>query len=262
MMSTTLKSTDPMHAVRLPPAIPDVPLYRLSASQYRQLFTAGILDQDSSVELVNGWIVMKTSSPLPGHDPATEVPDRPVFRFSVDDYHAMADAEILQSGAPVELLEGWLVEKMTKKPPHEYALSTLWHLIHELVPRTHMVRCQSPITCGTSEPEPDLSIVRGAPRDYLEEHPAPADVALAVEIADQSLKTDRSKKERMYAEAGVVEYWIVNLIDRQIEVYTQPSASKKSPQYGRRQDYAAGAAVPFAIAGQPLGTIAVNEVLP
>lgn len=261
-MSSLLKSADPMHAVRLPPAISEYPLYRFSNDQYQRLFDTGILDDSAGVELVDGWVLMRdiaAQSAVKPSDP--NIPSRPAFRFSVDDYHAMADAQILQSGDPIELLDGWLVQKMTKNPPHEVALKTLWHLLIQLTPRSHHVGSQSPITCGTAEPEPDISIVSGSPRDYLDRHPDPADIVLVVEVAESTLKTDRTKRS-LYGKSGVLEYWIVNLIDRQIEVYTQPSGPKKSPGYGQRQDYLPGQMVPLAIVGKKVGDITVNDILP
>lgn len=270
-MSTAIDSSSPSaHAVRLPPAIPDVPIYRFTVKQYHQLADAGILDENSGVELMEGWVLMRNPPPkLCAEDDAIDVESRdpeipawPAYRFSVDDYHAMADAGILEEGAPIELLEGWLVPKMTKNPPHEFALTTLWHLFNQMLPGTHLMRGQSPITCGTSEPEPVISIVRGSPRNYVDQHPFPADVALVVEVAEASLKSARTTKKRTYAEASIIEYWIVNLIDRQIEVYTQPTGPKKPPVYAQRQDYQSGQSVPFIIAGEKVGEIAVNDVLP
>jgi Uma2 family endonuclease len=260
-------SSSSVFAARLPPGIPDRPVYRFNVDQYHRLYEEGIIT--GGVELLSGWITIKDPpeklcalmDAIDDEDRDPDIPDLLLYRFSVEDYHTMLATGILQSGDPVELLEGYLVLKMTKHPPHEFAFKTLWHLLNQLIPDTCHVTGQSPIVCLTSEPEPDLSVLRGSPRDFLDSHPTGSDAHLVVEVADSSLDGDH-KKLTMYAEAGVVEYWIVNLIDRQIEVYTQPSGPKKSPKYGRRKDYQPGQSVPLTIAGEKIGEIPVSDILP
>ena len=104
-------------------------------------------------------------------------------------------------------------------------LSQLWY-----------VRIQAPITLSDGEPEPDLALVRGDRRDYLQHHPGPGDVVLVVEVADTSLARDRGIKKQTYAHAGIPAYWIVNLLERQIEVYTEPSGAAATPDYAQRRD--------------------------
>jgi Uma2 family endonuclease len=112
-----------------------------------------------------------------------------------------------------------------------------------------------------SEPEPDLAVVRGDENTYLHRHPGPADVALLVEVADSTLDRDRADKARIYGQAGVPVYWIVNLVDRQVEVYTSPTGPTGAG-YTSRQDLRPGALVPLALPGLALPGVAVAALLP
>ena len=109
------------------------------------------------------------------------------------------------------------------------------------------------------EPEPDIAIVRGSDADYRRRIPTADDVALLVEVSDSTLSQDRGKKRTAYAKAGIPVYWIVNLVDRQVEVYTRPV---KEGRYRSRKDYKPGQQVPVVIDGQPLPPIAVDDILP
>jgi len=110
---------------------------------------------------------------------------------------------------------------------------------------------------NASMPEPDLAIVRGTWRDYASRNPEPADSAMTVEVADSSLYEDRAMAG-IYGAAGIPVYWIVNLVHRQVEVYTNPGPAG----YASRHDFAAGQQVPFVIGGRQVGMIAVDELLP
>jgi Uma2 family endonuclease len=194
--------------------------------------------------------------------PATDIPDLPIWRLTVEQYHQMLEAGILRHGEKIELLEGWLVPKMTKKPPGVSSLELLEDLIRELLPTGWCVRTQNPVTTGDSEPEPDLSVLRGVRRDFTKRHPAPNEVGFVVEVAETSLREDRGIMLRIYARAKIVEYWIVNLVENYIEVYTEPSGPARKPQYRQRRDYRAGESVPVQIDGKVVGEVPVSEVLP
>ena len=105
-------------------------------------------------------------------------------------------------------------------------------------------------------------IVRGTHTAYGERHPGPEDVALLVEVADSSLQYDRGTKKRVYARANVQVYWIVNLIDRQIEVYTEPTGPADQPDYLQHHDYREDDTIPVVLDGQEIGQLAVRELLP
>src|SRR5687767_9121960 len=99
------------------------------------------------------------------------MPPVPVWRFSVDKFHEMLRAGIFTADDPVELLEGWLVPKMPKNPPHRVASRLIRKALEAIVPTGWYVDAQEPITTADSEPEPDVMAVRGDTRDYLDRHP-------------------------------------------------------------------------------------------
>ncbi|MBW4441599.1 MAG: Uma2 family endonuclease [Plectolyngbya sp. WJT66-NPBG17] len=134
----------------------------------------------------------------------------------------MIQLGILTDDDPVELLEGWLVYKMPKNPPHRIATKLTRDALDQILPSGWYVDTQEPITLIDSEPEPDIVIVRGATQDYVDRHPTAQDIALVIEVADSTLERDRTSKKRLYARAGIPIYWIINLVDRSIEVYAQP----------------------------------------
>ncbi len=168
----------------------------------------------------------------------------PILRLSVKQYHAMLQAEVFQSGDPVELLEGLLVLKMSKHPPHVFANARLNDALSDLVPTGYFVNSQDPITTLESEPEQYASAIRGQRRAFLQSHPTPSDVAMIGEVADSSLDYDRGIKKRIYARAAIPIYWIVNLIECCIEVYTDPTGPGEFPDYLTRQIYGEDDSVP------------------
>ena len=190
------------------------------------------------------------------------VPTEPIWRLSVEQYHAMIQAGILTDDDPVELLEGWLVAKMPRNPPHRLATQLTREALARLVPTNWYVDAQEPLTTANSEPEPDVMVVRGERRQYLNRHPGPREVALVVEVADTTLQRDRRAKKRLYAQAGIPVYWLINLVENQCEVYTDPSGPAEQPDYRQRQDYGRADTVPFVLEGQTIGQLAAQELLP
>jgi hypothetical protein len=190
-----------------------------------------------------------------------ECPPPHLYRFTVRQYERMVELGILTPDDRGELLEGWIVQKMTQHPPHAVAIDYVQDALRPLVPEGWRIRDQKPIRLTDSVPEPDLAIVRGPLGRYLEQHPQPRDIALVIEVADASLNEDRERKGRLYARARLPIYWIVNLVDGQVEVYTRPKGGK-SPAYQDRQDYTAKQAVPLVIEGQEVEQIPVQEMLP
>nr|WP_242047593.1 Uma2 family endonuclease [Coleofasciculus sp. FACHB-SPT36] len=181
--------------------------------------------------------------------------------MSVEQYHKMIRLGILSDDDPVELLDGWLVYKMPKNPPHRAATKLTRNALEAVIPEGWYVDTQEPITLADSEPEPDVVVVRGNTRDYLDRHPGASDIALIIEVADSTLERDRTSKQRLYARAGIPIYWIINLPEKQIEVYTDPVVTSESI-YQHRQDYQLSDEVPVAIAGQIISRLSVLELLP
>jgi Uma2 family endonuclease len=189
-------------------------------------------------------------------------PPGPVRRFTVEEYHSLIDRGVLLEGEPFELLEGWIVAKMTRKPPHDVAIALVDGAIRSQLQHDWHMRIQSAITTADSEPEPDLAVVRGQPRDYLDHHPGPADIALVVEVADASLDQDRRWKGRLYARAGVPAYWIVNLNDRCVEIYNDPTGPAAEPGYRQLETRTSGHDACLNIPGHAPFAIAVADLLP
>ncbi len=191
-----------------------------------------------------------------------ELPPFPVRRFTVAEYHHMVQTGLLTEDEPVELLEGWIVPKVPRNTRHDVTLDLAQEVIRHKLPARWRIRIQSAITTDDSEPEPDLAIVLGPANRYLGHHPGAQDIAALIEVADTSLTHDRKEKGRVYARASVPIYWIINLVDSQVEVYTDPSGPVPAPNYRQRRDYGVNDSVPLVIGGQEIGQIAVRELLP
>lgn len=187
--------------------------------------------------------------------------DRATFhQLTVAQYHQMIAGGILGEDVPVELIEGYMVTKMPRSTEHDYSLSAVQEEVRARVPAGYCVRGQCATTILNSEPEPDVVVARGALSAYKNRHPGPADAALVIEVSASSLAYDRIDKSRVYARAGIPVYWIVNVIDKQIEVLTDPSGPTDAPAYGTTTTYTAGQQVPLALDGNTVGHIAVGDV--
>jgi Uma2 family endonuclease len=191
-----------------------------------------------------------------------EIPAEPIWRLTVEQYHNMIHTGILTEDDPVELLEGWLISKMPKNPPHRATTRLIRKALEQIVPAGWYVDSQEPITLADSEPELDVMVVRGQTRDYLDRHPGVSDLALVVEVADMTLRRDRTAKKRLYARAGIPVYWVVNLPDKRVEVYSDPSGPADRPDYRQQQNYGSGDTIPLLIEGVEIGRLAVSELLP
>ena len=190
------------------------------------------------------------------------IPNDLIWRLSIEQYHAIIQAGILTDDDCVELLEGWLVFKMPKNPPHRATTRLVRTALENILPAGWYVDSQEPITLSNSEPEPDIVVVRGDTRQYLDRHPGAEDIALIIEVSDTTLQRDRTVKKRIYARAGISIYWIVNLVEEQVEVYSQPLVEVEQPDYSQRLDFGRSAVIPIIIEGIEIGAIAVDALLP
>jgi Uma2 family endonuclease len=190
------------------------------------------------------------------------LPPEPVMRLSVEQYHVMIDAGSFANDEQVELLEGWLIPKMPKKPEHPDAVEDLRETLGDLLPSGWYIRCQDPITTEESEPEPDIGVIRGKRSDYRGRHPRSADAGLVIEVSDTTLARDRGMKKRIYARAAIPFYWILNLLDRCIEVYSDPTGPADVPDYRQHQVYLEKESVAIILDGQQIGQLEVKAVLP
>lgn len=184
-----------------------------------------------------------------------------VHRFTRDEYYRMGEAGLFHDER-VELLDGEIITLSPQNTPHASTVYRLAHRLEQLIGNTTCIRCQLPIVLNDwSEPEPDIAVCVPDPDDYSRAHPQPGQILLLIEVADASLTYDQSQKACLparqaaaYAANGIPELWIVNLLDRRLEVLTAPATGSY-----RQQRYA------FAGDGLPLpgrSTIAVADILP
>ncbi|HJZ92760.1 MAG TPA: Uma2 family endonuclease [Gemmataceae bacterium] len=181
---------------------------------------------------------------------------RTPHRFTVATYEKMIDLGILKEDDRVELIRGEIVAKMPIGDPHIACVDRLNRLLVRAVGDDAIVSIQNPIRLADSEPEPDVVLKR--PRDdfYITGKPGPADILLLIEVADASLDDDREVKRPLYAEAGIGEYWIVNLVDGCLEVHRQP---RPDGTYADVRTLRPGETI--EIAALPRVTVAVANVL-
>ena len=189
----------------------------------------------------------------------TETQRRRPYRLSVAKYEAMVASGAFTKADRFELIEGILVEKMTKGRRHSASSELCWRAIDALLPPGWHVRIEKPvrIPARDSEPEPDVSVARGSIQDYLELDPGPPDVALVVEVAESTLADDRAMAAT-YGGGGIPTYWIVNVAGRTLEVYANPTGGA----YPTPTILGETESVDLIIQGQVVGQIAVADLLP
>ena len=150
-----------------------------------------------------------------------------------------------------------MVNKTLQNPAHSSGVSRLASRLPRRQPDGWFLRSPLPVSLSESEPEPDAVIVRGNDTSYDLRHPGVSDLGIAIEVSDSTLQFDHHDKLRIYATAGIPDYWIVNLVENQIEVYSDPQAAT----YQIRNDFAVGSAVPLVLDGVTV-LIPVSELLP
>ena len=189
-------------------------------------------------------------------------PPVPMKRWKRVEYERLVDRGVFEPGDRIELIDGLLLVSEPQSSPHYTAIQLVERVLSRAFGEGWTVRTQAPIALDdTSEPEPDVAVVRGGVRDFAAAHPA--DPVLVVEVAVSSLAFDREHKASLYARAGRPEYWIVNLIDRVLEVRRDPAPEPSAP-YG--WDYAfvdvLGPTDRVSARGAPAVEISVVDLLP
>jgi Uma2 family endonuclease len=195
---------------------------------------------------------------------STDTPPRPpatfaLHRLTVAEYHRMIDEGILTERR-VELLEGWLVDKMANNPEHSYPVQNLTLILAKILPAEWIVRVQLPITLSDSEPEPDIAIVRGPKNRYARRHPSADDVGVVIEVSNESLARDRKDKLRIYAAAQIPQYWIVNVRAGVVEFFQRPKNGSQNV-YRLTRTYKKSESVPLVLDGKKAAEIAVRDIL-
>jgi Uma2 family endonuclease len=183
-------------------------------------------------------------------------------RWTREEYYSMADAGLIPSDAHVELIEGEIITMSPRRSAHMTAVTLTGDLLRDVFGQAYTIRIQGPLSISRySEPEPDVAVAAGSARDYAEHHPATA--LLIVEVSDTTLDYDRTTKASLYARADIQEYWVLNLIDRQLEVHRHPEpmdAQAFGYGYGDIRVFDASEAVaPMAAPERP---VKVADLLP
>ncbi|MDR7409879.1 MAG: Uma2 family endonuclease [Armatimonadota bacterium] len=178
-------------------------------------------------------------------------------KWSREEYERLVALGVLREDEPVQLVEGEIVQMSPQNAPHATAVRLVEEALRRVAGEGFDVRAQLPLALGPdSEPEPDVAVVRGGPRDYRDRHPVGEDTVLVVEVAESTWRFDRERKGRVYALAEIAEYWIVNLDRRVLEVY-------RSPKAGDYQDQStvegSGSVAPLF---RPDARVAVADLLP
>jgi Uma2 family endonuclease len=186
----------------------------------------------------------------------------PMKRWTRVEYERLVDCGIFELGDRIELIDGLLLVSEPQSSPHYTSIQLVQQALARAFGEGWTVRSQAPVALDdASEPEPDVAVVRGGIRDFATAHPV--DPVLVVEVSLSSLAFDREHKASLYARAGRPEYWIVNLVDRVIEVRREPAPEPSAP-YG--WDYAfvdvLGPAERVSTLGAPAAQIPVGDLLP
>jgi Uma2 family endonuclease len=181
-------------------------------------------------------------------------------RFTKAEYHRMGEEGFFR-GERVELIEGILMVYCPQLAPHSTSVYLAQVALSQVFTTGHLVRVQLPLDLGqTTEPEPDVAVVAGDAVQFSQAQPRMA--VLVVEVSDSTLSFDRGRKGSLYARAGIADYWVVNLVNRQVEVYRDPIPDAAEPyghRYASRTDAQPGGSVsPLAL---PSAAVAVNSLI-
>lgn len=232
--------------------------HRLHGRQFLEMIRAGVFPRNAEIQLIAGLTAtMRPNRASPFLDGI------PLYRFKIAQFDKMIGADIFPEGVRVELLGGVLAEKMTKYPPHNFAVGRLGKILRNLLTGDWVVREEKSVVLREDwRPEADLAVVRGPEDRYRVSDPGLADLVLIIEVAESSRSVDRGAKRHGYAAAGIPVYWVVDLSRRVVEVHSLPSGVGRRARYRRIDVFEADAEVSVVIEGRELGKIAVREILP
>lgn len=184
------------------------------------------------------------------------------YRLTVRQFEKMIDAGIFRPEDRVELLAGRLIKKMTTYDPHDFAVDQLGDILGRILPGDWIARQEKSVVLGRHwRPQPDISVARGPRTRYRSQAPRAADLGMLVEASDSTYAKDRGIKWTKYASCRVPTYWIVNIPERRIEVYSSPAGRGGAAQYRDRKDYGPNDEVPVMIEGREIGRIKVGDII-
>ncbi len=183
----------------------------------------------------------------------------PLYRMSLEQYESLIATGFFSEHDDVHLINGYVVNRMAESPEHGFVCDAILLAIGALLLAGWYPRVQNglKIASQASIPRPDLAVVRGTPRDYRRRYPDAADAALVVEVSVSSLDKDRAMAE-IYAAGGIPVYWIVDVDDGQVEVYSDPGPDG----YRSHEVLAPGHVLSVVIEGVVIGEIPVSDLLP
>jgi Uma2 family endonuclease len=177
--------------------------------------------------------------------------------WTVEEYHKMAEVGIFDPEERVELLEGKIIWMIAKGTAHRSAVGRTDRLLQNRLKNLALICVQDPVKLNErSEPEPDIAVVKVDPLDYADHHPTPTEVYLIIEVADSSLKLDCETKAKAYSQAGIADYWVLDVVTRQLHVFREPTPQGYQSKVILAED---AAITPLAFPDLP---IMVLEMLP
>ncbi len=181
-----------------------------------------------------------------------------IAKWSVNDYHRLIASGILNE-RQVELLAGEIVEMSPEGPLHTVYGEGLANYLRRQLTEKAWIREARPITLSDSEPEPDIAIVKLPWFQYSEHHPYPNDIFWLIEISDSTLEKDLKEKQKIYGEAGILEYWVLDVKARKIIIFRQPNPTG----YTIRQEFNQGkiASLAFPEVEIPIDKVFSGQIL-
>lgn len=265
-----------------PPLVPDLLIehrHQITVEEYFQILESGALGLRPRVELIEGVIIDKSDSrPTPSEAPrlAADTLARaqpvagsdPLFehrhQITVEEYFQIIESGALGPEPRVELIEGIIIDKMTKNHPHIIASDLVQILFGRLMPPGYFSSMGNPVVMEAlnSMPEPDAVVARGNPREVRGYGRTPAVTALAVEVADTSYAIDRSRKSKLYAKAGIPIFWLLDVNRRRLEVFSNPTGQDGQARSGKAEVFEENDEAPFVLDGREIARFRVGEILP
>ena len=177
-----------------------------NVDEYHRLIELGFFNEDDHIELIRGRIMQLAE----------------VKRFTVEEYHRLAELGFFHEDDRVELIRGEIIQMSPKGKAHTNCCRNLLRELAALVVDRAELQCQDPIVIPSkSEPEPDFVILQLRADNYRDNLPNSSDIMLVIEVAESSIKYDQEFKLRLYAEAGITDYWIFNLVENHLEAYSE-----------------------------------------
>jgi Uma2 family endonuclease len=195
----------------------------------------------------------------------TFLPEGEPYRMTAEEFFHAVEAGVFPPDRRLGLWEGQLYEKMAKKLAHAASSEMARLALSRVLPEGWSLWGENPILVDNiTAPLPDLTVVRGAPIDYFRRNSVPKapDIGLVVELADATLKRNLKETLAKYAASGLPAYWVVNLVDRRIECFTDPQPAAGTAAFARAERFGPGEEVPLVLDGREVARVPVNDLLP